>query len=94
MGCLSTRAEELVIPAQVEWTHESLDFYVDDRKFYSYRNINKGPTQWPFDEVFHLILNVAVGGTWGDRHGIDDAAFPTAMEIAFVKVFQRREDIG
>ena len=58
--------------------------------YFKYANKRTGPEQWPFDEDFHLILNVAIGGTWGGRRGIDDAAFPCAMELAFVKVFQRQ----
>ena len=76
----------------VDWTSERLDFYVDDRKFYTYANDHKGHAQWPFDEAFHLILNVAVGGSWGGRRGVADDACPAEMAVAFVKAFQRRED--
>ena len=78
----------------VEWTAERLDFFVDDRKFYTYANEHKGHEQWPFDEPFHLILNVAVGGSWGGRRGIADDACPAEMAVAYVKVFQRAEDAG
>ena len=71
-------------------TPDRVEFFVDDRKFYSYKNEGRGAEQWPFDQDFHLILNVAVGGAWAARRGIDDSAFPCAMEVAFVKVFQRR----
>ena len=73
-----------------DWTPDRVEFFVDDRKFYSYKNEGRGSEQWPFDQDFHLILNVAVGGAWAARRGIDDSAFPCAMEVAFVKVFQRR----
>ncbi len=39
---------------------------------------------WPFDEEFHLILNVAIGGAWGGAQGIDDSIFP--QEILWMKV--------
>lgn len=74
----------------IEWTSEQIEFFIDERRYYVYRNEHKGHAQWPFDEPFHLILNVAVGGEWGGRRGIDDSAFPSEMEVAFVKVFQRR----
>ena len=73
-----------------DWTPDRVEFFVDDRKFYTYKNEGRGAEQWPFDQDFHLILNVAVGGAWAARRGIDDSAFPCAMEVAFVKVFQRR----
>jgi Beta-glucanase/Beta-glucan synthetase len=45
------------------------------------------PTTYPFDQDFHLILNVAVGGT---LPGNPDAStsFPQTMEIDYVRVFQ------
>lgn len=41
----------------------------------------------PFDQRFHLLLNLAVGGTFG---GAPDAhtRFPAAMEIDWVRVWQ------
>jgi beta-glucanase (GH16 family) len=44
---------------------------------------------FPFDQLFHLILNVAVGGNWGGVQGVDPDAFPTAMEIEYVRVYQK-----
>lgn len=44
---------------------------------------------WPFDQPFHLILNLAVGGTWGGQRGVDPAAFPTAMQVEYVRVYQK-----
>jgi licheninase len=32
-----------------------------------------------------MILNVAVGGDWGGKQGIDDAAFPQQMTIDYVR---------
>jgi hypothetical protein len=44
---------------------------------------------FPFDQLFFLILNVAVGGNWGGVQGVDDLAFPTAMEVDYVRVYER-----
>lgn len=44
---------------------------------------------WPFDDPFHLILNIAVGGTWGGARGVDSSIFPQAMEVDYVRVYQR-----
>ena len=43
--------------------------------------------QWPFDKPFHLILNVAVGGEWGDAKGVDESIWPQRMEIDYVRVY-------
>lgn len=43
---------------------------------------------FPFDLDFHLILNLAIGGNWGGLYGIDDNAFPYAMQVDYVRVYQ------
>jgi beta-glucanase (GH16 family) len=73
----------------LEWTPERLDFYVDDRKYFTYENEKTGPATWPFDQPFYLILNVAVGGGWGGRQGVDPAVFPQRMEVDYVRVYQQ-----
>ncbi len=45
---------------------------------------------WPFDAKLYLILNVAVGGSWGGSHGIDAEVFPQRMLVDYVRVYQRR----
>lgn len=73
----------------LEWTPEQLDFFVDERNYFTYINEKTGPAVWPFDQPFYLILNVAIGGSWGGQKGIDDTIFPQRMEVDYVRVFQR-----
>lgn len=73
---------------KVEWSPEVLKFYVDDQLYLTYENEGLGETKWPYDKPFYLILNVAVGGAWGNVQGIDEQAFPQVMEIEDVKVYQ------
>jgi beta-glucanase (GH16 family) len=42
-----------------------------------------------FDQPFHLLLNVAVGGNWGGAKGIDESVFPATMKIDYVRIFQK-----
>ena len=45
---------------------------------------------WPFDQPFHWILNLAVGGAWGRAGGpIDDSVFPQQLEVDWVRVYER-----
>ena len=44
---------------------------------------------WPFDDPFHLILNLAIGGTWGGLRGVDASIFPQTMQVDYVRVFQK-----
>ncbi|MBN9299754.1 MAG: family 16 glycosylhydrolase [Filimonas sp.] len=72
----------------IEWKKERIDFFVDDVLRFSFDNTGKGSKEWPFDKAFHLLLNVAVGGDWGGKHGIDDAIFPQSMQVDYVRVYQ------
>ncbi|MDB4965897.1 MAG: Beta-glucanase precursor [Myxococcales bacterium] len=37
----------------------------------------------------HVLLNFAIGGQWAGRHGVDTGAFPQALEIDYVRVYQK-----
>ena len=41
---------------------------------------------WPFDQPFYLILNIAVGGSWGGP--IDDTSLPTTMKVFRVSYYK------
>ena len=74
----------------LEWTPERIDVFVDDSHYFTYANEGTGWSAWPYDQPFHLILNVAIGGAWGRAGGpIDDSIFPQAMLVDYVRVYQR-----
>ena len=46
--------------------------------------------KWPFNQDFHLLLNIAVGGMWGAVEGVDAVAFEgdgQYMELDWVRVY-------
>jgi beta-glucanase (GH16 family) len=45
---------------------------------------------WPFNDQFYFILNLAIGGDWGGVRGIDDTMFdnPVLYQIDYIKVYQ------
>jgi beta-glucanase (GH16 family) len=61
---------------------------MDNVKYNEFLNEHKGINSWPFDQRFHLLLNIAVGGNWGGKYGVDDTIFPQKMEIDYVRVYQ------
>lgn len=79
----------------VEWLPDKLKFYIDDKLYFVYKpsNLISCPDEgeWPFDQSFHLLLNIAVGGSWGGAQGIDDDIFPQEMVIDYVRVYQADE---
>lgn len=72
----------------VEWFEDRMDFFVDDRLYFTYENENTGAATWPFDAPHYLILNLAIGGSWGGQHGVDEKMFPTQYLIDYVRVFE------
>lgn len=74
----------------IDWTADAIDFSVDNQTYYSVRKSALGnqTAQWPFDQPFFLILNVAVGGNWGGAKGVDETIWPRRMEVDYVRVYQ------
>ena len=74
---------------QLTWTPDRITIGADDHPYFQFdREADGGHDVWPFDAPQYLILNVAVGGTWGGKKGIDDAIFPVRMEVDYVRVYQ------
>ena len=73
---------------QLLWTPERLVFAVDDAPRFAFEKRRSDRKRWPFDAPMDLLLNIAVGGDWGGRKGVDDAAFPARMRIDYVRVYQ------
>lgn len=36
-----------------------------------------------------LIVNMAVGGVWAGRDGIDLSKFPASLDIDYIRIYQR-----
>lgn len=70
-----------------EWYPDRLDFFVDDKKFFTFPY--QGPGKWAFDRRCYLLLNLAIGGAWGGQKGVDESAFPQKYVIEYVRVFQQ-----
>lgn len=73
----------------LDWSKEKMDFYVDDKLYHTVaRNPKDDYKGWPFDQRFHLLLNMAVGGNWGGKNGVDDSIWPQRMEVDYVRVYE------
>lgn len=89
---VSTARSEFNVYA-VEWTPEEIRGFVNEQLFFTFKNERLTSAtadfkQWPFDKPFHLLLNVAVGGTWGGTKGVDETIWPQRMEVDYVRVYQ------
>ncbi|MEO0337916.1 MAG: glycoside hydrolase family 16 protein [Bacteroidota bacterium] len=72
----------------LNWQEDKMEFFVDDNNYFTYFNDGSGPASWPFDQEFYLILNIAVGGSWGGALGIDEDVWPQRMEVDYVRYYQ------
>ena len=74
----------------LEWTSQYIQTYVDGEKLLYYENDGSGKRNWPYNEPFYVILNLAWGGSWGGMNGVDEGALPCTMEVEYVRVFQKK----
>ncbi len=74
----------------IEWTAQNITTYVDGKKQLSYDNRGLGRDDWPYNDPFYIIFNLAWGGDWGGSQGVDENALPATMEVDYVRVFQKK----
>lgn len=74
----------------LEWDETKLTWSIDGASYLTLDKGNEDYEGWPFDQNFHLILNLAVGGNWGGKYGVDDDIWPQTFEIDYVKVYQQQ----
>lgn len=75
----------------IEWSEQKIDFFIDDTLHFTFKNDFKNDFRtWPFNERFHLLLNVAVGGNWPGPPN-NTTVFPQDMEVDYVRVYEKQE---
>ena len=78
----------------IEWLPHKIEVFVDNESYFVFEpgRYLDCPTQleWPFDQEFHLLLNIAVGGMWGGMTGVDESIFPQSMQVDYVRVYQSK----
>ena len=72
----------------LEWDKDRLKWFVDGKLFETISRNREAKPGWPFDEPFHLILNLAIGGNLGGKHGVSSDAFPATFMIDYVRIYQ------
>ncbi len=69
------------------WEPGQITWYVDDNEFFSLSQSDVN-VNYPFDQDFFFIFNIAVGGNWP---GYPDATtqFPQQMVVDYIRVFDK-----
>ncbi len=75
----------------VKWTPDRMLFFVDGHAYLTFTadqwTTSVGPMPAPFDQPFHLMINMAMGGNWPGPIG-SSTRFPQQMIIRWVRVYQ------
>ncbi|HOK04569.1 MAG TPA: glycoside hydrolase family 16 protein [Victivallales bacterium] len=72
----------------IEWNSEEINFFFDENKYFSF-NVSEADEENynPFREPFYILMNFAIGGTWGGK--IDDNILPQQFIIDYIRVYQK-----
>lgn len=70
----------------IEWEPNVMRWYVDGILYATKTSADLAPENWPFNQRFHFLLNLAVGGNWP---GNPDATtvFPQTYTVDYVRVY-------
>lgn len=81
------------LPGRIDWTYDGR-VYATKTSADWWSAASKAPGA-PFDQPFHLILNLAIGGKLAEGRGlggVDETGFPKSMEIDWVRVWHCRPE--
>jgi len=79
----------------IEWEPTEIRWYVDGTLYQTQTDwwSDAGEYPAPFNQRFHIILNVAVGGNWPGSPN-NNTSFPQTMTVDYVRAYQWNEDGG
>lgn len=79
------------IETAVEWTEDKVCYFVDGERIMceAYRWRHRDGRNAP---PGHVLLNLAIGGSWAGRHGIATELFPARFSIDHVRVYEKRTE--
>jgi beta-glucanase (GH16 family) len=74
----------------MDWTKDAIEFFLDGNSYAKFdrnqKGFETGHAGWPFDKPYYLILNIAIGGTWGGA--VDPSQYPCEMPVEFVRYYE------
>jgi beta-glucanase (GH16 family) len=78
----------------LQWTPQALDFMVDGSVFKHVANTGGGFRDWPYDQRYHLIMNIALGGSMSSGlvsksmpKGINDQSLPAQLKVQSISYY-------
>lgn len=73
----------------LEWEEDQIRSFIDDSLYFSFNKVDDSIEAWPFNQPFHLLINLAIGGTLGRE--VDDSIFPQKFLIDYVRIYRKLE---
>jgi beta-glucanase (GH16 family) len=71
----------------IDWSPNEIIYLMDDEAFFTVNTAMMNGQNYPFNDPFFFILNVAIGGNW-PGYPDETTSFPVFMAIDYVRVFQ------
>ncbi len=72
----------------LEWKQDEIKWLVDGVVYSTYNKTDFGTNNYPFNEEFFLIFNLAVGGNWPGNPD-EQTTFPQQLTVDYVRVYQQ-----
>lgn len=72
----------------IEWDETGIEWFYDGEPFYEIGPDDLGGREWVYDQPFFLIVNLALGGTFGGNIALDNE-YPLHLYVDHVRVYQR-----
>lgn len=71
----------------IEWQPDHIAWFVDGMQYHQASPEDVAPNDWVFNHPFYILLNVAVGGTFGGPVA-SETVFPQSMSVDYVRVYE------
>lgn len=71
----------------IEWEENSIRWFLDDVEYHSIGPSDMNGQNYPFNQPFYFLMNIAVGGNWPGPP-TEDTTFPEFMAVDYIRVFQ------
>lgn len=71
----------------IEWDEDGIEWFFDSESFYDIGPGDIGNREWVYDQPFFLIVNLALGGTFGGNIALD-LEYPLYLYVDHIRVYQ------
>ncbi len=71
----------------IDWSPNEINYLMNDELFFTINTSMMNGQNYPFNNPFFFIMNVAVGGNW-PGYPNESTSFPVFMAVDYVRVYQ------